>query len=147
MKSTACLLIIAILLSSCATAKLPAHDLSDLCGREYESAQQGEKEALAGTILLPVGVGLMTVVATPMLYAGSWVSEPPPDGNDNDTGMRPLPAIAVTFYALGAAAIVSGIVLLADGHVRVNDWNFHCSGATPAERYCLFDDAAKLNGR
>ncbi len=138
MRNIAALLFVVVLFSSCATAKRPAGDLSDLCGREYDSAKQGEKEALAGTILLPVGIGLMTVVATPMLYAGSWVSEPPP-GVERDTGMRPLPAIAVTFYALGAAAVVSGIVLLADGHVRVNDWNFHCSGATAAERYCLYD--------
>lgn len=40
---------------------------------------------------------------------------------------------------LGALGVIAGIVTIIDGHVRVNEWNDSCTGATAAERYCLFE--------
>lgn len=131
-----------LLTASCATMKKSSTDnLSGICKEDYDAAVQGEKEALAGTVLLPSGVGLFVVGFPLMVISGMYCDISPEECAKRDKNLyKNGPFISfAAMTGLGAAAIVAGIVLLVDGHVRVNNWNDYCTGATPAERYCLYD--------
>ncbi|HOW51805.1 MAG TPA: hypothetical protein PLV42_07160 [bacterium] len=121
------LIIACLLLASCATMKNPnAVPDHGPCLDSYHDAQHGEKEALAGAILLPSGLLLMGI-GFPILIGGAMGGE----GGDAYGGLA--------LMAVGGLAFVSGIITLIDGNMRVNEWNDTCTGATAAERYCLFE--------
>ena len=124
------LLIVCLLLASCATMKnAETRPTEGSCVEKYDSAVSGEKEALAGTILMPIGV-VFTFVGVPIMALFS-AESPAYSGEEVIPG--------AVFTAIGGMAIIAGIVTLVDGHRRVDSWNDSCTGATAAERYCLFE--------
>ncbi len=118
-----------IILASCATMKnADTRPTEGSCMASYDSGRIGEKEVLAGNILLPVGLAFMVIGLPTMLVSVG----PAYSGEEHF-----IPG--TVFTAIGGMAIIAGIVTLVDGHRRVDKWNDYCTGATAAERYCLFE--------
>jgi len=126
------LVLVCILLASCATMKdktPPDHE--GPCKEAYQDAIYGEKEALAGTILLPAGIAIGGGVWGFLFTAG-------------DANMDLVFITIPVFSAVGGLIMLAGIVTIIDGHRRVDMWNNTCTGTTIAERYCLFDEPVML---
>jgi len=127
-------LIVCLLLASCATMKNPnAEPEHGPCVDSYHDAQHGEKEALAGAILLPSGL-LLVGIGLPVMIGGAM-------GGDSGEAYGGMALMVV-----GGIAVVGGIITLIDGHIRVNEWNDSCAGATAAKRYCLFEPLPPPSG-
>jgi hypothetical protein len=120
-----------LLLASCATMRnADTRPTESSCVASYDSGRIGEKEALAGTILLPGGL-LFGAISGPLMAFGV---------HDMLGGRAPTLFIGgIGMAAIGGLSVLAGIVTLIDGHRRVNNWNKYCVGATTVERYCLFE--------
>lgn len=136
------ILAFAVFFSSCATMrnddKRPTEGAACMTG--YDSAKMGEKEALAGIILMSIGGGMVIGGSAPIAYEESHQTL-----KDDYTLPRAAGFAAITMLVIGSAAVITGIGVFTDGHVRVNGWNRHCVGATPAERYCLINEPLPLD--
>ncbi|HOW51803.1 MAG TPA: hypothetical protein PLV42_07150 [bacterium] len=129
------LIIACVLLASCATMKNGhTRPTEELCWEKYYSAKTGEKLALAGVILIPVG-GVLIGASVPLILIGTVVP----------SAREMLPG-GVTLGTVGGMAILGGIMSLVAGHRSVNRWNDYCAGATVAERYCLFEPLPTSSG-
>ncbi|HOW51802.1 MAG TPA: hypothetical protein PLV42_07145 [bacterium] len=136
MKYGGALLLACLLLASCATMKnADTRPTEGSCMTTYDSGRIGEKEVLAGNILLPVGSGIFGS-GFPLMMIVGMARHSPDQGFAKPTGLF-IGSTIMT--AVGGMAIVAGIVTLVDGHRRVNNWNDYCVGSTAAERYCLFE--------
>lgn len=128
----------AILFSSCALLKHTGMRPADgPCAETYDSALIGEQESIAGTILMPLGVAIITGGAVPWGYREAVL-------NGQDESLSPeVEKMSLSFMIIGSAVVGAGIIVMADGHVRVNAWERYCAGTTPAAKYCLFEGAEK----
>ena len=135
--------LLCIFLASCATMKnAETRPTEGSCMATYDSGRIGEKEVLAGNILLPVGSGIFGSRFPLMMIVGM-ARHSPDQGFAKPTGLF-IGSTIMT--AVGGMAIVAGIVTLVDGHRRVDIWNNNCVGATAAERYCLFEPLPTSSG-
>ncbi|HOW51804.1 MAG TPA: hypothetical protein PLV42_07155 [bacterium] len=128
--------LLCIFLASCATMKnADTRPTEGSCMTTYDSGRIGEKEVLAGNILLPVGSGIFGAGFPLMMLIGM------ARNSQERTFVKsnPLFVGSTIMTAVGGMAIVAGIVTLVDGHRRVDNWNDYCVGSTAAERYCLFE--------
>ncbi len=131
-------LVTAILFSSCALLKHTGMRPADgPCAETYDSALIGEQESIAGAILMPLGVAILTGGVIPWVYQDKEMS--PKD----EYLPRDMWALSFSSMIIGSAVVGAGIIVMADGHVRVNAWERYCAGTTPAAKYCLFDGAEK----
>jgi len=126
---------LAIFLAACATMKNgETRPTEGPCVENYDSAKIGEKETLAGSIMLPIGGALVLIAPFAIVesYAEAFVGYP--------SSTKAAIAVSGVMIGLGSLGILAGIVTLIDGHRRINKWNNTCTGTTIAERYCLFDE-------
>lgn len=99
------------------------------CVLGYEWAKTGEKEAIAGVVLLPVGATIAGF--SPLLLLSGAFGQNEPKYNSG-----------IALAVIGPAAIIAGTYMLIEGYRRVDNWNDHCVGATAAERYCLYEGSS-----
>lgn len=123
-------LALTLLLVSCITMKnAETPPTEGTCVLGYEWAKTGEKEAIAGVVLLPVGA-IITGFSLPLRLDGTL-------GNN-----KPKENSGIALAVIGPVAMIVGTYTLIEGYRRVDNWNDHCVGATAAERYCLYEGSS-----
>lgn len=133
------LLFAALILSACATVKHVGMRPADgPCAETYDSAMIGERESIAGAILMPLGVAILTGGVIPWVYQDREMT--PKD----EYLPREMWALSFSSMIIGSAVLGAGIIVMADGHVRVNAWERYCAGTTAAQKYCLYDTATTI---
>ncbi|HOW51801.1 MAG TPA: hypothetical protein PLV42_07140 [bacterium] len=131
-------LVVCVLLVSCATMRNPHLPDHGSCIQTYLDAEYGEKEAFAGAIMLPVGGALVVLGPFVIISGYAYVM----------AKQDPMPSLVIgsIITGLGGLGVIAGVATLIDGNLRVNKWNDYCAGSTAAERYCLFEPLPPPNG-